>query len=63
MINPAKEEEEVKNDNKENPERTRPSTTKHSSTIGDSGATPNMMRTLDSEHTGALIKENKGSNS
>ena len=47
MINPNKEEE--KNENKENPERTRPSTTKYSSSIGDSGATPSnfFMKSLE----------------
>ena len=44
MINPAKDEED-KTDNKENPSR--PSTTKYSSSIGDSGATGNNVRSLE----------------
>jgi len=49
MINPSKEDEETKNGNKENPEKTRPSTTKYSSSNGDSGATSNIMRSLESD--------------
>lgn len=45
MINPNKDEED-KTENKENPEWTRPSTTKYSSSIGDSGAT-NIVRSLE----------------
>jgi len=47
MINPNKEEED-KTENKENPERTRPSTTKYSSSIGDSGA-GNIVKSLEQE--------------
>ena len=47
MINPNKEEED-KTENKENPERTWPSTTKYSSSIGDSGA-GNIVRSLEQE--------------
>jgi len=45
MINPSNEEQKM--ENKENPEVTRPSSTKYSSTIGDSGATPNVMKSLE----------------
>ncbi len=58
MINPGKEEDEFK-DNKENPDKVRPSTTKYSTSIGETGTSTNLLKTLDSEYTGTMARENQ----